>query len=144
MNVITLKLSGGEHHLYNDKLCQKFMNIGYITPIKDKRDKYIEQYMAMHYFIRADEHFYYYLQKDILADSYQDRNDYTKTLQRAYYMLHFHATYITTTSHHRKNGRRNTKFMFKHRQTSKDQGNEKGQKRYLEHMGGSLIIYVLN
>ena len=58
MNVITLKLSGGEHHLYNDKLCQKFMNIGYITPIKDKRDKYIEQYMAMHYFRRVDEHLY--------------------------------------------------------------------------------------
>ena len=36
-DVITLKLAGGEHHLYNEKLCQKVMNIGDVTPSKDEK-----------------------------------------------------------------------------------------------------------
>ena len=39
-NVMTIRLSGGENHLYNEKLCQKFMNIGDVTPSKDEKEIY--------------------------------------------------------------------------------------------------------
>ena len=37
-SVITLKLAGGEHHLYHGKVCQKGMNIGDVTPGKDEKE----------------------------------------------------------------------------------------------------------
>ena len=37
LNIITLKLAGGEHCLYDKKLYQKVMNIGNITPSKDEK-----------------------------------------------------------------------------------------------------------
>ena len=56
--VITLKVSDREHHVYDAKLCQKVANIGDVTPSKYEKEKYIDRYMAMNYFRRADEHSY--------------------------------------------------------------------------------------
>ena len=98
------------------------MSIGDVTPSKDKKEKYINQYTVMNYFRRTDEHLYSDLQKEILSASYRDQNEYLKTLQREYYMLHSHTPSITTTPHHRTNSRRNINIMFKHSKTSKYQG----------------------
>ena len=80
----------------------------------------------MNCFRIADEHRYYGLQKYLLAASYQDQNEYPKTLQRAYYMLHSHTLSISTTFHHRKDIRGNVNVMFKQSKRSKDQGNSQG------------------
>ena len=61
---------------------QIIMNIGNVTPSKDEKEKYIEQYMPMHYFRTADEYWYYCLQTELLAASYRDWNGYPKILQR--------------------------------------------------------------
>ena len=73
------------------------MNIGDVTPSKYEKDRYTEQYTSMEYFRRADEHHYYDVQKELLADYYWDRNEYLKSLQRAYDMLHHHTPPTTTT-----------------------------------------------
>ena len=83
----------------------------------------------MHYFIKEDENRFSNLQKDILADSYQDWNHYPKKLQGAYDMIHHHTPYITTTYHRRANGIRNVNVIFTQHQTPKDQGNPQGQKQ---------------
>ena len=129
VNLITIKLAGGEHNLYDDYLCQKFMNIGDITPGKDKEEKYIERYTAMHYFSRADEHRYSDLYKELLASSHRYRNEYPKKNLREYDMLHSNAPSITTTSHLSTNGRRNFNIMFTQHQKSKNQGNSQGRKQ---------------
>ena len=87
--------------------------------------------MAMHYFRRSDEHCYSDLQEDILEASYRDQNDYPKTLQREYDMLHRHTPYITSTSHRRKNGRKiptSCLHIVKHQ---KIKGIHKVKNRYL-------------
>ena len=88
------------------------MNIGDVTPGKDKKEKYIEKYTTTHYLRRADEHWYPGLQKEILTDSYRDQNEYPKTLQREYDTPHSHTPYITTHSYRRKHCRRNVNVMF--------------------------------
>ena len=100
------------------------MNIGYVTPSKDKKEKYIKRYMEMKYFRRADEHRYYDLQRELLIAS-----EYPKTLQIAYDIIHRHTPSITDTYHRRKNCRGNVNVMFTQCLTSKYQGNSQGQKQ---------------
>ena len=105
------------------------MNVGDVTPSKDKKEKYIERCVAMHYFRRVDEHFYYDLQKKLLGDYYQDQNEYPKTLQISYDVIYFHTPSITTSSQRRTNFRTNFNIIFTQRKASKYHGNSQGQKQ---------------
>ena len=105
------------------------MNVGDVTPSKDKKEKYIERCVAMHYFRRVDKHFYYDLQKKLLGDYYQDQNEYPKTLQISYDVIYCHTPSITTSSQRRTNFRTNFNIIFTQRKASKYHGNSQGQKQ---------------
>ena len=127
---MTIKLPGGENHLYNNNLSQKDTKNGDIIPSNDK--KIIDQCMAIHSFRRIDKHFYFDLQKEIFVDSYWDQNGSPKKRQRAYGMIHRNLPPITTTSHCRKHFRRNFNVIFTQPQISEYQGNSKGWKQVPE------------